>query len=126
MQAISKGLEKVIQELTASENDGHVSNNFCKIIKEFLSYAEAEGRNADALALYFGEDPARFPFEQVVSTLLNFVRMFVRAHEENCKYMELEKKRAEKEKESEKLMLFTNKKEPVHIMRITIRNGNVN
>ncbi|XP_041016899.1 formin-like protein 6 isoform X3 [Juglans microcarpa x Juglans regia] len=137
MQAISKGLEKVIQELTASENDGHVSNNFCKIIKEFLSYAEVEvrslgslyssaGRNADALTLYFGEDPARCPFEQVVSTLLNFVRMFVRAHEENCKYIELEKKRAEKEKESEKLMLFTSKKEPVHIMRITIRNGNIN
>lgn len=23
-----------------------------------------QGRNADALALYFGEDPARCPFEQ--------------------------------------------------------------
>jgi len=23
-----------------------------------------QGRNADALALYFGEDPARVPFEQ--------------------------------------------------------------
>lgn len=31
MQVISKGLEKVIQELTASENDGPVSNNFCKV-----------------------------------------------------------------------------------------------
>ncbi|XP_059592263.1 formin-like protein 18 isoform X2 [Vitis vinifera] len=30
MQAISKGLEKVVQELTASENDGPVSENFCK------------------------------------------------------------------------------------------------
>ncbi|PNX71141.1 formin-like protein 18-like, partial [Trifolium pratense] len=75
MQAISKGLEKVIQELTASENDGPVSETFCQILKEFLSDAEAEvrslaqlyanvGRNADALASYFGEDPARCPFEQ--------------------------------------------------------------
>lgn len=28
MQAISKGLEKVVQELAASENDGPVSENF--------------------------------------------------------------------------------------------------
>lgn len=32
MQAVSKGLEKVVQELTASENDGPVSNNFCKVL----------------------------------------------------------------------------------------------
>lgn len=31
MQAISKGLEKVVQELTASENDGPVSEAFCKV-----------------------------------------------------------------------------------------------
>lgn len=31
MQAISKGLEKVVQELTASENDGPVSDNFCQV-----------------------------------------------------------------------------------------------
>jgi hypothetical protein len=30
MQAVSKGLEKVMQELTASENDGLVSESFCK------------------------------------------------------------------------------------------------
>ncbi|XP_059658241.1 formin-like protein 18 [Cornus florida] len=113
MQAISKGLEKVVQELTASENDGPVSENFCKILKEFLGFAEAEvrslaslysgvGRNADALALYFGEDPARCPFEQVVSTLFNFVRMFVKAHDENCKQLEFEKKKAQKEAENEK------------------------
>ncbi|KAK6927636.1 Formin, FH2 domain, partial [Dillenia turbinata] len=113
MQAISKGLEKVVQELTASENDGPVSEDFSKTLKEFLGFAEAEvrslaslysavGRNADALALYFGEDPARVPFEQVVSTLLNFVRMLTRAHEENCKQIEFEKKKVEKEAENEK------------------------
>lgn len=31
MQAISKGLEKIVQELSASDNDGPVSENFCKV-----------------------------------------------------------------------------------------------
>ncbi|KAJ8499175.1 hypothetical protein OPV22_009727 [Ensete ventricosum] len=126
MQAISKGLEKVEQELTASENDGAVSQTFCKTLKEFLVVAEAEvraltslysnvGRNADALTLYFGEDPARCPFEQVVSTLLNFVKMFARAHEENCKQLELEKKKARKEAEQEKVKNSRTKKEPQSI-----------
>lgn len=108
MQAINKGVEKVVQELTASENDGLVSDSFSRILKNFLVSAEADvrslaslysgvGRNADALAQYFGEDPARCPFEQVVSTLLNFVRMFRRAHEENCKKLEFEKKKAAQE-----------------------------
>ncbi|XP_022136253.1 formin-like protein 18 [Momordica charantia] len=134
MQAISKGLEKVVQELANSENDGIVSENFCRTLKGFLSHAEAEvrslaslysnvGRNADALALYFGEDPARCPFEQVVSTLFNFVRMFVRAHEENCKQLDYEKKKAqkeaaEKEKEKkEKLKVSTPKKESGFLMK---------
>ncbi|XP_052199006.1 formin-like protein 13 [Diospyros lotus] len=114
MQAISKGLEKVIQELSMSENDGPISEEFCKGLKEFLSSAEAEvrslaclysgvGRSVDALILYFGEDPCRCTFEQVVSTLLNFTRMFNRAHEENLKQLELEKKKAAKEQETEKL-----------------------
>ncbi|XP_075505050.1 formin-like protein 20 [Primulina tabacum] len=112
MQAIIKGLEKVKQELLASENDGHVSENFYKTLKDFVYIAEIEvssvtnlysvaGRNADALALYFGEDPARCPFEQVPATLLNFVRLFRKAHEENCKQDELEKKKAQKEAEME-------------------------
>lgn len=127
MQAISKGLEKVEQELTTSENDGPVSEIFRKTLKEFLVGAEAEvraltslysgvGRNADALALYFGEDPTRCPFEQVVSTLLNFVRMFVRAHEENCKQLELEKKKAQKEAENVKMKLGVSKKEPENLL----------
>ncbi|KAL3575193.1 hypothetical protein D5086_023294 [Populus alba] len=113
MQAIIKGLEKVKKELAASENDGPVSEVFRKTLKEFISVAETEvasvtsfyavvGRNADALALYFGEDPARCPFEQVTATLLNFVRLFRKAHEENLKQAELERKKAEKEAEMEK------------------------
>ncbi|RZC72242.1 hypothetical protein C5167_035424 [Papaver somniferum] len=113
MQAIVKGLEKVKQELNASENDGPVTEGFRKTLKEFIGTAEKDvnsltslyagvGRNADALALYFGEDPARCPFEQVTATLLNFVRLFRKAHEENCKQAEMEKKKAEKEAEMEK------------------------
>ncbi|GLU01360.1 hypothetical protein SLE2022_186710 [Rubroshorea leprosula] len=110
MQAISKGLEKVASELANSENDDPISKKFHKILKEFLCYAEGEvrslaslysavGRNVDAMILYFGEDPARCPFEQVVSTLSNFVRMFNNASEENCKQRVLEmKKLAEAEK----------------------------
>ncbi|KAL0330214.1 UNVERIFIED_CONTAM: Formin-like protein 18 [Sesamum radiatum] len=122
MQAVSKGIEKVVQELTLSEHDGAVSESFCKILKEFYGSAEEEvksvaslysgvGKNADALALYFGEDPARCPFEQVVSTLLNFVRMFQRCHEENCKQQELEKKKAQQEAENDKGKLNASRKE---------------
>ncbi|XP_074579301.1 formin-like protein 5 [Curcuma longa] len=113
MQAIVKGLEKVGLELNASENDGPVSEIFRRTLKGFVVVAGAEvqsltalytaaGRNADALALYFGEDPARCPFEQVISTLSNFVSMFRKAHQDNCKQAELDKKKAEKEREIEK------------------------
>ncbi|CAH1449234.1 unnamed protein product [Lactuca virosa] len=113
MQAISKGLEKVVQELSMAENDGPVSEKFLKALKEFLCTAEGEarslaslyslvGKNVDALILYFGEDPARCPYEHVVSTLKNFVRTFNQAHDENCKQIEAEKKKAEKEALEEK------------------------
>ncbi|CAN6477401.1 unnamed protein product [Victoria cruziana] len=116
MQALTKGLEKVLQELSASENDGPVSEVFCKTLKEFIVFAEMEvqsltsfysavGMSADALALYFGEDPARCPFEQVISTLSNFVRLFVAAHQENVKQLEFERKKAEKEAQKEKMKL---------------------
>lgn len=108
MQAINKGLEKVMQELSMAESDGPVSDHFCKALKEFLCFSEGEvrslaslyatvGRNVDSLIIYFGEDPARCPFEQVISTLVNFVKMFKQSHEENCKQLEFEKKKAEKE-----------------------------
>lgn len=38
MQAVSKGLEKVVQELSASGNDGPVSETFCKVSYAFRSY----------------------------------------------------------------------------------------
>ncbi|KAI4335559.1 hypothetical protein L6164_014195 [Bauhinia variegata] len=129
MQAISKGLEKVVQELSTSENDGPISETFRKNLKEFLCTAEAEvrslasiyssvGRNVDALILYFGEDPSRCPFEQVTSTLLNFTRMFNKAHEENSKQLELEMKKAS---ESERKI-----RESERLLPNAIRTGNVN
>ncbi|KAJ6383069.1 hypothetical protein OIU77_031485 [Salix suchowensis] len=136
MQAVSKGLEKVMQELSAAENDGLVSESFCKILKEFLSFAESEvrslaclyscvGRNADALALYFGEDPARCPFEQVVSTLLNFVRMFVRAHDDNQKQLGLEKKKAEKEAQIDKSKIASPRKLSENMGQTPIKSGSI-
>ena len=55
------------------------------------------GKNVDSLIIYFGEDPARCPFEQVVSTLMSFQRMFNQALDENRKQLEFERKKAEKE-----------------------------
>ncbi|KAK1434659.1 hypothetical protein QVD17_00408 [Tagetes erecta] len=114
MQSITKGLEKVIQEKRMCKKDGHVSKRFRKSLKKFLTSAESEvkslaslysgvGKSVDALILYFGEDPARCPYEQVISTLLTFVRMFNQAHDENGKRIEAEKKAAQKESELEKL-----------------------
>ncbi|XP_071694438.1 formin-like protein 20 [Rutidosis leptorrhynchoides] len=112
MQALISGLRKVKQELDACANDGPISEGFHKTLKEFMGNADAEvtsvtnfysvvGKNADGLALYFGEDPARCPFEQATITLLNFVKLFRKSHEENIKMAEAEKKKAEKEKEME-------------------------
>ncbi|KAG6399448.1 hypothetical protein SASPL_140929 [Salvia splendens] len=108
MQAVSKGLEKVEQELAAAENDGAVSSGFRKVLTSFLHIADAEvrslvnlysevGRNADTLSKYFGEDPARCPFEQVTQTLAVFTKLFNKAHDENEQQAEAEKKKLEKE-----------------------------
>ena len=50
----------------------------------------------------------------VVSTLLNFVRMFIRANEENRKQLELEKKKVQKEAENEKMKTSAPQKEAGH------------
>lgn len=108
MQAVSKGLEKVEQELAASDNDGAVSLDFQRVLKNFLDTAEAEvrplislytevGRSADSLSQYFGEDPARCPFEQVTQTLVVFVKTFNKSRDENEKLADAEKKKLEKE-----------------------------
>lgn len=38
MQAVSKGLEKIVQELSMSENDGSVSENFRKVIMKQMRW----------------------------------------------------------------------------------------
>ncbi|KAK6947307.1 Tensin phosphatase, C2 domain, partial [Dillenia turbinata] len=113
MQAISKGLEKVEQELFASDSDGDISAGFQKVLKNFLDTAEAEvrvltslysevGRNADSLSQYFGEDPSRYPFEQVTSVLVVFAKMFKKSREENERLAEAEKKKMDREAMKEK------------------------
>ncbi|EPS57955.1 hypothetical protein M569_16862, partial [Genlisea aurea] len=78
------------------------------VLKNFLNSAEAEvrllislysevGRNADSLSHYFGEDPARCPFEQVTQTLVIFIKIFNKSHDENEQQAEAEKKKMEKE-----------------------------
>ncbi|CAM8950364.1 unnamed protein product [Rhodiola kirilowii] len=111
MQAVTRGLGKVEGELVASQNDGAISEGFEKVLKGFLLTAEAEvrlltslyaevGRNADSLSQYFGEDPARCPFEQVVQILNVFVKTFNKSREENEQLAEAERKRIEKEANS--------------------------
>ncbi|KAL9682615.1 hypothetical protein QQ045_014417 [Rhodiola kirilowii] len=82
-----------------------------KVLKGCLLTAEAEvrlltslyaevGRNVDSLSQYFGEDPARCPFEQVVQILNVFVKTFNKSREENERLAEAERKRIEKEANS--------------------------
>ncbi|KAK4401014.1 Formin-like protein 14 [Sesamum angolense] len=84
------------------------STGLKQVLKSFLDTAEAEvrslitlysevGRNADSLSQYFGEDPARCPFEQVTQTLVVFMKMFNKAHDENEQQADAEKKKLEKE-----------------------------
>lgn len=135
MQAVTKGLEKVEQELAVAENDGAVSSGFRKVLKSFLDTGEAEvrslitlysevGRNADSLSQYFGEDPARCPFEQVTQTLAVFTKMFNKAHEENEHQAEAEKKKQEKEALKEQAAASSPRKEGVDALRakLSLRN----
>ncbi|XP_042054643.1 formin-like protein 18 isoform X1 [Salvia splendens] len=133
MQAINKGLEKVMQELSMAESDGPVSEHFCQALKEFLCFSEGEvrtlaslyatvGRNVDSLILYFGEDPARCQFEQVISTLSNFAKMFKHSHEENCKQLEFEKKKAEKEGAAEPTKM--NASDTGHLLQSQVNSVN--
>ncbi|XP_076920250.1 formin-like protein 14 [Bidens hawaiensis] len=125
MQAVSKGLEKVEQELTASENDGDISAGFQKALKSFLDTAEAEvralislytevGRNADSLSQYFGEDPVRCPFEQVTQILAVFAKMFKKARDENKQQADAEKKRLEKALKEQSSAKRTSRKEAAY------------
>ncbi|XP_076924982.1 putative formin-like protein 15b [Bidens hawaiensis] len=102
----SNGLRKVKQELDACANDGPISAGFHSTLKQFIKHAEAEvtnvtnyyaavGKCADGLDLYFGEDPAKCPFEQATQILFNFMRLFQNCHEENLERAELERRNAE-------------------------------
>nr|XP_016507221.1 PREDICTED: LOW QUALITY PROTEIN: formin-like protein 14 [Nicotiana tabacum] len=135
MQAVSKGLEKVEQELTASDNDGAISSGFQKVLKNFLDTAEAEvkslttlyievGRSADSLSLYFGEDPARCPFEQVTQILVVFTKMFKKSRDENEQQADAERKKLEKEALKEQAAASSSGKKEVDTdrMKLNFRN----
>lgn len=53
MQAISKGLEKIVQELTASEGDGPVSETFCQVSQCLSFYEFCELPNNDCICLVY-------------------------------------------------------------------------
>lgn len=59
----------------------------------------------------------------VVSTLLNFVKMFVLAHEENCRQLEFERKKAEKAAENEKLK--TQKRQSEHLVQNPLKSSTI-
>ncbi|BBN06855.1 hypothetical protein MPTK1_3g24420 [Marchantia polymorpha subsp. ruderalis] len=96
MQGIIRGLQKLGQELNASEKDGPISEGFRSVLKTFLKSAESDhrslatfylevGRDADLLVQFFDRDPARCSFERVTSILFNFVTAFTKAGDENIK-----------------------------------------
>ncbi|RVW23502.1 Formin-like protein 17 [Vitis vinifera] len=85
---------------------------------------EEETVNHIPQTLYSGKSPMGYDMCFVVSTLLNFVRMFTRAHEENCKQLEFERKKAQKEAESEKIKI-NHKQESEHLVRTSIKSGNI-
>lgn len=58
-------------------------------------------------------------FVAVISTLLNFVRMFKKSHEENCKQLEFERKKAEKEA-AEKMKI--NAPDTGHLLQPEVRS----
>ncbi|KAF8376912.1 hypothetical protein HHK36_030282 [Tetracentron sinense] len=97
-----------LSDTRARNNNMTLMHYLCKAFKNFLDTAEAEvrslislysevGINADSLSQYFGEDPARCPFEQVTSILVIFVKMFNKSRAENAKQADAEKKKLEKE-----------------------------
>ncbi|CAH8312783.1 unnamed protein product [Eruca vesicaria subsp. sativa] len=110
---MKEGLEKANLELTASKTDGPVSEVFHEKLNEFITTAGDElktvkrfysdvKKDVDLLARYFGEDPTSCPFEQVTATLLDFIRLFKKAHDENVKQADLEKKKHDNEAKMEK------------------------
>lgn len=60
-----------------------------------------------------------------MSILLNFVRMFVRAHDENQKQLELEKKKAEKEAQIEKPKIASPRKLSENLAKTPLKSGSI-
>ncbi|GJS97668.1 formin-like protein 14 [Tanacetum coccineum] len=95
VQEVSKGLEKVEEEVTALDNDGAKFAGFQKALKGFCNTAKVEvqtllvslytevGRNGESLSQYFGEDLVRCPFYHVRQIFAVFAKMFKKARDKN-------------------------------------------
>ncbi|GJT02336.1 formin-like protein 13 isoform X1, partial [Tanacetum coccineum] len=100
MQAISKGLKKVSEELSMAENDGPVSEN---LQKDFLHTAQGEVReeNMDSLKSYLLARSISLPIMNKLFQLCSARKSerckFIKANEENAKQLEAEKKKAKGE-----------------------------
>lgn len=47
--------------------------------------------------------------------------MFIQAHSENCKHLELEKKKEQKETEDKMMKFGASSKEPQHLIQTTLK-----
>uniref|UniRef100_A0A453CKB0 FH2 domain-containing protein n=1 Tax=Aegilops tauschii subsp. strangulata TaxID=200361 RepID=A0A453CKB0_AEGTS len=97
-EAVVRSLISLYSEVVSPCLKSYSCNALC-LCKTLMTFV-LQGRNADSLAQYFGEDPARCPFEQVTSILVIFVNMFKKSRDENARTVEAEKKKMEKEKAS--------------------------
>ncbi|KAE8691293.1 Formin-like protein 17 [Hibiscus syriacus] len=93
MQAVSKGLEKVEQELTASDNDGYLSPYILKWEEVLIHYTSTLERIRHDVLLNKVFHVLTF-IDQI---LVVFVKMFKKSREENEKPADAEKKKLEKE-----------------------------
>ncbi|WOL08643.1 formin-like protein 17 [Canna indica] len=119
IEEICKGLEDVEHEMKSPQADG--SEMFFKNLEEFLVIARAEVssltslhsevlRNVDAMAIYFGEDPARCQRKEVLSKLFEFTRMLQRAARENCQRVEMERNQSLKKTQLKDKIVLPRKK----------------
>ncbi|CAI9284847.1 unnamed protein product [Lactuca saligna] len=92
--AIINSFQKVKQEFSSSVSDGSVSAKFRKALRPFLDSADAKlpslislfdevYLDIESLVIYFGEDPDYYSWRQVITSLVNFIELFKKAHNHN-------------------------------------------
>ncbi|KAI3690384.1 hypothetical protein L2E82_48408 [Cichorium intybus] len=120
--AMIEGFEKVQEEFDILANDGGLHNPFKMALGSFLDSAGAElrrlnaffdevDRYAESLVLYFGEDPSHYSWKQVIISLVRFIEMFKKAHNQNKRWEDAKKKKLQ----------GTVKKSQLHITSMKIK-----